>query len=196
MSLRLVLRALGLAVAAILLVVGWVAFDIWSYGSASDAGPADAALVLGAAVAEDRPTPVFAERLRHAVELYKSGRVPILVIAGGKNPSDILGEAEAGRDWAVAGGVPSAAILLETQSRTTKQNIEFAAPILAEHGIGSVLVVSDPLHVRRAVAMARDLGIDARPSPTRTSRYQTLGTQLPMLMREVWFSFVYWFTGQ
>ena len=63
-------------------------------------------------------------------------------------------------------------------------------------GAGRVLVVSDPLHLRRAVTMARDLGIDAWPAATPTSRYQTLGTQLPMLAREVWFTLVYRITGQ
>ena len=196
MRLRFILRALGLVVVAIVLFVGWVAFDIWSYGNSSDPGTADAALVLGAAVAEDHPTPVFEERLRHAVDLYKTGKVRTLVMTGGRNPFDAIGEAEAGRDWAIAAGVPTEAILVETKSRTTQQNIDFAKPILAEHGLSRVLVVSDPLHLRRATAMAQAEGIDARPSPTPTSRYETLGTQLPMLAREVWFIFAYWITGQ
>jgi uncharacterized SAM-binding protein YcdF (DUF218 family) len=58
-----------------------------------------------------------------------------------------------------------------------------------------VLVVSDPLHMRRAVRMATDLGLDAHPSPTPTSRYQSLGTQIPMLAREVWFTLNYLATG-
>jgi len=139
---------------------------------------------------------VFEERLRFAVTLYQAGKVRMLVMTGGKNPDDSLGEAEAGRDWAVAAGVPADAILIETQSRTTKQNIDFAAPILAEHQLARVLVVSDPLHLRRAVSMARDRGIDAWPAATPTSRYQTLGTQLPMLAREMWFTLVYRLTGQ
>ncbi|MDC9826531.1 YdcF family protein [Devosia sp. ZB163] len=196
MSARTIRRALGLVLAVVVPVAGWVAVDTWTYGMGSDPGPADAALVLGAAVAGDRPTPVFTERLRHAVDLYASGRVRMLVMTGGRNPSDALGEAEAGRDWAIAAGVLPEAILVETSSRTTRQNIDFAKPILAEHGLTRVLVVSDPLHLRRAVTMARDAGIDARPSPTPTSRYATLGTQVPMLMREVWFSFVYRLTGQ
>ena len=58
-----------------------------------------------------------------------------------------------------------------------------------------VLLVSDPLHLRRAARMALDLGMDAYPSPTRTSRYQSLGTQVPMLAREIWFTLSYLFTG-
>jgi uncharacterized SAM-binding protein YcdF (DUF218 family) len=98
-----------------------------------------------------------------------------------------------GRDWAVAHGVPPAAILIETQSHTTKQNFTFAKPLIEKAGIGRVLVVSDPLHMRRAMWMANTLKFDAAPSPTTTSRYETLATQVPMLFREVWFSFVWYF---
>jgi len=59
-----------------------------------------------------------------------------------------------------------------------------------------VLIVSDPLHMRRAMRMAGDLGLDAHPSPTRTSRFQTLGTQIPMLLREVYFNLHYYVTRQ
>jgi uncharacterized SAM-binding protein YcdF (DUF218 family) len=47
--------------------------------------------------------------------------------------------------------------------------------------------------MRRAMWMADTLKLDAEPSPTPTSRYETLATQMPMLFREVWFSFVWYF---
>jgi energy-coupling factor transporter ATP-binding protein EcfA2 len=56
---------------------------------------ADAAIVLGAAVYTDRPSPVFEERIRHGVALYKAGRVRLLVMTGGRDPGDRLSEAEA-----------------------------------------------------------------------------------------------------
>jgi hypothetical protein len=49
--------------------------------------------------------------------------------------------------------------------------------------------------MQRAMWMARVLKLNAAPSPTQTSRYETLATQVPMLFREVWFSFV-WFLRQ
>jgi uncharacterized SAM-binding protein YcdF (DUF218 family) len=183
-----------LAGLAFVAVIG-LALDILIYAGQTDTEPADAAIVLGAAVYDDAPTPVFEERLRHAVALYQSGQVKVLVMTGGHGPGDELAESEAGRDWAVANGVPAEAVLIETQSHTTRQNFTFALPVLAERGIRRVLVVSDPLHMRRAVRMATDLGLDAHPSPTPTSRYQSLGTQIPMLAREVWFTLNYLATG-
>ena len=145
--------------------------DIAAYSSRFEDGPADAAVVLGAAVVGQTPSPVFEERIRHGVALYKAGRVRMLVMTGGLGPGDQATEAEAARRWSLAQGVPAAAVAVETRSRTTQENLAFAQPILAQHGLKTVLLVSDPLHMRRSVAIARRLGIDAAPSSTPTSRY-------------------------
>jgi uncharacterized SAM-binding protein YcdF (DUF218 family) len=188
---RILRWALAVVVGIPLLVAVVVAADIALYASQSDPLPADAAIVLGAAVADDEPTPVFEERLRHAVVLYRSGQVKRLVMTGGLGPGDVLAESEAARAYAIANGVPPDAILVETASRTTKENLVNVLPLLSTHDLGRVLVVSDPLHMRRALRMATDLGLDAYPSPTPTSRFQSLGTQVPMLLRETWFTFTY-----
>lgn len=173
-----------------LLLGGYLAVDVLVQASRSEVVAADAAIVLGAAVADASPTPVFEERLRHAVDLYRTGQVRLLVMTGGKGPGDSLAESEAGRGWAVAQGVPNEAIVVETRSHTTEENFAYAVPLLAAHGIERVLVVSDPLHMRRAMRIAAAYGLDAHPSPTPTSRYQSLATQVPMLAREVWFGMV------
>lgn len=180
-------------VAVFLYAAGHFAWLIWSYQDQSSDGPADVALVLGAAADGVAPSPVYEERLRHAVELYHESRVGRLMLTGGRGPGDPLAESEVGRDWVMAQGVPADAVLIETESRTTRENLENAKAVLDETGMGKVLIVSDPLHMRRAMWMADTLKFDAAPSPTPTSRYQTLATQLPMLLREVWFSFVWYF---
>jgi len=171
-------------------VIG-LAIDIAVFGGRSDPAPADAAIVLGAAVDDGVPSPVFSERLRHAAGLFESGRLKWIVVTGGVGEGDSLAEAEAGRDWLIDAGIPADRLLIETKSRTTKQNLVFAQPLLAEHDIHRVVIVSDPLHMRRAMRMASDLGLDAHPSPTRTSRFQSLGTQIPMALREVYFTLHY-----
>ena len=172
-----------------------MAVDIWRYAGESSPDKADAALVLGAAVIGSTPTPVLEERLRHAGQLYKDGQVGRIVVTGGLSPEDDLTEAEASRDWLVEDGVPAEAIVLEDRSRTTIENLQFAKPVLEANGIGDVLVVSDPLHMRRALMIADRMGIAAQPSPTPTSRYQSWQTQVPFLAREVWFMAQYLVTG-
>jgi uncharacterized SAM-binding protein YcdF (DUF218 family) len=189
-------RAILAIGALLLLLAGGLAVDIWRYAGIVADTPADAALVLGAAVLGDAPSPVLVERLRHAQELFETGQVRAIVVTGGRSPEDDLSEAEASRDWLVAQGVPAKTIVLENASRTTIENLALARPILSEHHFDSVLVVSDPLHMRRAMLIAERQGISAAPSPTQTSRYQSLGTTLPFLGREVWFMAQYLATGR
>lgn len=171
-------RALSLAWRGFLVLAALFVFvgagtmaEIALYASHSSERPADAAVVLGAAVHTDRPSPVFAERIRHAVSLFRAGRVSRILMTGGLGPGDRLTEAEAAREWSLEQGVPPEAILLEKTSRTTQENLAFAKPILERHGVRRVLIVSDPLHMRRAMAIAHRLDLAAEPSPTPTSRY-------------------------
>ncbi|HEV2762988.1 MAG TPA: YdcF family protein, partial [Pyrinomonadaceae bacterium] len=64
------------------------------------------------------------------------------------------------------------------------QNLEEARRIVSEQRMGRVLVVTDPLHMKRAVTMARDLGLDAQPSPTPTTRYRGAASKLSLLLQE------------
>jgi len=155
----------------------------------------ETAIVLGAAVIGDAPSPVFAARLDHAALLHREGRVVTILVTGGRSPEDELSEAAAGAAYLEAQGVPASAILRENRSRTTRQNLANAAKVLGAARGKPVLIVSDPLHMRRAMAMAAAEGFDAQPSPTRTTRYRSLGTQLPFLAREVWFLHVFWLAG-
>ena len=180
-------RAITALLAVAVLVCGGLAWDIWRFAGYSAPGPAGAALVLGAAVLGDEPSPVLIERLRHAEELYRSGNVGKIVVTGGLSPEDDLSEAVASRNWLRAEGVPEADIVLEDRSRTTFENFALAKPILEQAGIRDVLIVSDPLHMRRAKLIADRTGISADSSPTRTSLYRSWDTVIPFLAREVWF---------
>jgi uncharacterized SAM-binding protein YcdF (DUF218 family) len=182
-SYRAIVALLALAV----VVCAGLAWDIWRFAGYSAPGPAGAALVLGAAVLGDEPSPVLIERLRHAEELYRAGEVGKIVVTGGLSPEDDLSEAVASRNWLASEGVPEGDIVLEDRSRTTFENFELAKPILEQAGIQNVLIVSDPLHMRRAKLIADRTGIPADSSPTRTSRYRSWDTIIPFLAREVWF---------
>ena len=150
--------------------------------------PTEAIVVLGAGVEIDRPSPVFEARLRHAVELYQAGSAPLLVFTGGTGNGDQLSEAEVGRQFALAAGVPPDAIRVDTRSRTTFQNLEEAKRILDAEGIPrSIRIVSDPDHLLRATWMAHRLGFGVFHEATPYSRYRSWRTRLPFVAREVYF---------
>jgi uncharacterized SAM-binding protein YcdF (DUF218 family) len=180
----------GGACAAIL----WSAFLAWriaAYAGRHDAAPADVAIVLGAAVWDTAPSPVFAARIDHGVSLYRSGRVRRIVFTGGVGAGNRHAEAEVARRYAIRAGVPEDRIAVETRSTITYENLREAMALLASGASPRVLIVSDPLHMRRAVTMARDLGLDAHPAPTPTSRYRSWRGRARFLGREVFFYATY-----
>jgi uncharacterized SAM-binding protein YcdF (DUF218 family) len=168
---------------------------VWRYGTHDQATKSDCIIVLGAAVQGTTASPVFEERIRHGMSLYDSGYAPKLLFTGGIGDGQIHSEASVGRSIAIQHGIPVGDILVEEKSRTTQQNLSEALAVMRQHGIGSAVVVSDPLHMKRAMMMADDLGITATSSPTPTSRYRSLKTKLGFLLRELYFIHHYSATG-
>jgi uncharacterized SAM-binding protein YcdF (DUF218 family) len=177
-----------LLIACVLIVVfGVLASRIYAFSSTRSDAPADAAVVLGAAVWSSGVSPVFRERINHGIDLYKAGKVHKLIFTGGQgNPGEPT-ESSAARDYALQSGVPLQDILIEQKSHTTYENILYAKQIADTNAIKKVLIVSDPLHMKRAVLMAEDVGLKAEPSPTPTTRYQGLQSQLTLLVHETYY---------
>ena len=160
-----------------------------AYASVSDVLSADVAVVMGAAVWGARPSPVFAERIKHSINLYHQGRVQAIIFTGGMGQGDQLAEGEAGKAYAIARGAPAEHVFYETVSTVTYENVEQAAKIVEQQGFSRVLIVSDPIHMKRSVTMARDLGLDAHPSPTPTTRYMSWWSKSGFLVRETgWYA--------
>lgn len=182
---RVVVMALGVVVLTAVVLALRIA-DVAR--SAPFPAGADAAVVLGAAVWVDSPSPVFAARLDHAADLYQRGAVQRVFLTGGARAAGLT-EAAVGRAYLVQLGVEAEDLAAEDRSRTTWQNLRCLADTLGD-ARPSLAVVSDPYHVRRGVGMARDLGFSAVPAPTPTSRYRSWRSKLPFLAREVWFTAV------
>jgi uncharacterized SAM-binding protein YcdF (DUF218 family) len=182
-------KARQLIVLAIsLLVTGFcgTAYKIVRFGAEESSNSADAAIVLGAAAWWNKPSPVYRERINQAVNLYKQGRVHWIIFTGGTRQPGYPSEAEVGRQFAESAGVPPWSILVDMDSRTTWQNLEHAKVLMDSGGLQSALLVSDPLHMQRAVAMAQDIGIKVEPAPTLSSRVQSWTAQGKFLWRETW----------
>lgn len=183
-------------VTAMLLILAaflYVPLSIGLYAYRDETRPADAAIILGAAVYRKVPSPVFRERIRHGIALYTSGTVRKLVFTGGRAQGDDFAESEAARNMAIREGVPAKDILIETSSTTTWLNFRHAKTLMDAAGIRTVLVVSDPMHMRRSMLMARGIGMKAYASPTPTTLYKSLDSKLFFLWHETkhWFTYRY-----
>lgn len=176
----------ALLIAALFYVVCNV-ISICRYSTVSSDACCDCAIVLGAAASDEGVSKVYAERLNHAKKLYEEKRVQWIIVTGGLGEGNTKTDAEAAMEYLMTCGIPREAIFLEKTSAITQENLENAAEIMSSEGLTSALIVSDPLHMRRAMLLADDAGIEAYPSPTQTSAYKTLKTKIPFVARETFF---------
>ena len=172
-----------------LLILGAMitAVSIAQYGKLDEKADCDAAIVLGAATSDGEVSPVYRERINHGIWLYENGYVDYLILTGGVGEENEKSDAYVAKQYAIEKGVPEQAILIEEQSTITEENLEYAKTIMDAHSMNTAIIVSDPLHMKRAMLMASDYGITAYSSPTPTTMYRSAKTQLPFLAREVFF---------
>ena len=173
--------------AGIFLYAAICAISIWHYADVDETRTADAAIMLGAAAYEDGPSPVYRERLNHGIWLWQQGYVEKLILTGGVAEGNCCSDAAIGAEYALSRGVPAEAILLEETSTITEENLWGAAALMEKEGLHTALLVSDPLHMRRAMLQARDFGLTAWSSPTPTTLYTGLWQKLKFLARETFF---------
>ena len=129
---------------------------------------AQAIVVLGAAPYDGRPSPVLRARVDHAIQLWRRGLAPRLIVTGGSGTGDTTTEAAVERRYAIAHGVPGSAIMQEPESRSTSESLRNVAAMMGESS-REVILVSDPFHMLRLSILARRFGLRPRSSPTRTS---------------------------
>ena len=136
---------------------------------------ADAIVVLGGAVATVIPPRIYpdlgpaSDRVWQAARLYEAGKAPLIIVSGGGSiftPNDTTRESDAMADFLKALKVPDSAIVRESESMTTQENADFTKRILDARGIKKILLVTSALHMPRALAIFRTLGITVIPAPT------------------------------
>ena len=171
----------------LLWLLGVAAWIIW-VGDRDQAAPADAIIVLGAAAYDAKPSPVFEERIRHGLELYRQGYAPKLIFTGGFGGTGArFSESQVARRYALKQGIPARDILIESRSRTTRQNLVEAKRLMEARGMRRAILVSDPLHMARALRLSDELGIDALASSTPSTRFRSFHTSWRFLAQEIYF---------
>ena len=94
------------------------------------------------------------ERTDHAVALYKQGYAPRVLFSGSVQMSG-GDNAKYLKKLAVEKGLPESATHIEDQATSTYQNLLFSRAILLQMHARRVLLVTSPLHQRRAYLVAR-----------------------------------------
>ena len=178
---------LRLIILAIVIYIAVNVLLICSYTKVDDTRHCDVAIVLGAATYNDGVSKVYEERLNHAIELYDGKYVDRIIATGGTAEGNMHSDAYMAGIYLKEAGCPDEAVILEESSAITAENLANAEDIMNANGWQTALIVSDPLHMRRSMLLAKDSGIQAYASPTQTSAYHSIKTKLPFLARETFF---------
>lgn len=114
---------------------------------------ADVIIVLGSRKACDYRVPL-------AAKLFQEGKAPHLIFCGGKVQNTSQGEMKEYKAMLIAAekcGIPRSAILTETQSLSTVENLQNAAELVKKHfpNCKSIIIVTTAYHMRRAAMLAQ-----------------------------------------
>lgn len=190
-------RTVGALVLAAGLVVVSTATAIWWTARQDSQPTSDAIVVLGTAQYNGVPSSIFEARLEHALALYEQGVAPVVVTVGGRAEGDVFSEAEAGRDYLAAAGIPDDGLLAVPEGVDTLESMREVASAFDERGWSTAVLVTDPWHAMRAERMAEDSGMEASSSPTRQGpAVQTRAVQFRYILRETAAYLLYRATGE
>jgi vancomycin permeability regulator SanA len=128
-----------------------------------------AAIVLGAGVVNDRPSPLLADRIDAAVKLLNAGRVDLLLMSG-DNSTQYYDEPTVMRRRAIDRGAPSKVVAADYAGRRTWDSCVRAKRVF---GIDEAVVVTSAFHVDRAIAACRAAGIDVTGFSVPDKRFTT-----------------------
>jgi len=96
-------------------------------------------------------------RTDKAVELYKNGWAPLMIVSGAALDTSGPSNAEAMRAYAIDAGIPASAILIDESARDTNENASGAADLARVRGVSNIIVVTSPYHMARAkIIFARE----------------------------------------
>jgi uncharacterized SAM-binding protein YcdF (DUF218 family) len=165
-----------------LLLIGAVVPYVWfgldfAYVSTDNetdyAVPSDVIIVLGCPSYEGNVlsttfSACVQARAHHAADLYHRGLAPYIIPTGGMTGPPPT-EAAAMSQVMQADGVPTSAIFLEEQARSTVGNIQYSRDIIQAQGWQTAILVTEPHHIKRAAVIARDGGLNITISPSTDS---------------------------
>jgi uncharacterized SAM-binding protein YcdF (DUF218 family) len=137
-------------------------------------------VVLGAGHVSDPSLPLTSQinddslvRLIEGIIIHRKNRASKLVLSGGV-VFDPISEAEMMARVAEELGVDRKDIIMEADSKDTKDEVHFIKRIVKDNPF---ILVTSACHMPRAIAMFRKLGLDPIPAPTR--HYIKRGTRGP-----------------
>ena len=117
----------------------------------------DCILVLGAGIWQDKPSPMLEDRLKTAIDLYKSDVAKKIIMSGEHGKKD-YDEVNIMKDFAIKNGVPSKDIFMDHAGFSSYESMYRAKKVF---DVKRMIVVTQKYHLYRSLYIANKLGIDA-----------------------------------
>lgn len=145
--------------------------DVHAYMTVASVPARDVAIVPGSPTSQGKARATLEGRLQTALALYRANRVATILVSGTNSARDP--ETTAMKEWLEARGVPAAAIWVDSAGFRTRETMMRAISLFA---VKNAVICTEPLHMPRALFLARHNGIDAvglqlgaarTPSPRR-----------------------------
>jgi vancomycin permeability regulator SanA len=181
------IAAVGLGAAVVAWAIVFPIAQMLFFGTTDYRRPADAAVVFGARVyASGVPSPLLQDRIDTAVQLYRSGLVPVLVMSGGDG-ADGFNEATVMRQVAIAEGVPANAVVADGMGLSTEATVDDVQRLVASGQVplrhSALIAVSQAYHLPRVQLAFASVGIDVLTVPAHDP--QLIGEMPVLIGREV-----------
>jgi uncharacterized SAM-binding protein YcdF (DUF218 family) len=117
--------------------------------------------------------PAGLERTLEAARVYRLLQADLVISSGGvieqDDPEDPVGDTM--KDTLVRLGVPPDRIIVERDSTNTREEAVMVAAMLPSLDVKHVILVTSPMHMRRAVGMFRAVGVEVIPAIARQREY-------------------------
>lgn len=121
----------------------------------ADVPRTEVAVVFGAGLWDGEPSPYLANRLDAAAQLYRAGRIEVVLVTGDNSRED-YDEPDAMRTYLTRHGVPDGRIVSDYAGFDTWDSCVRAKKIF---GVDKAVLISQGFHIRRAVALCQAAGV-------------------------------------
>jgi len=134
----------------------------------------DCALVLGGGLRGEKILPTLQFRLDKCINYLQQNPKALIIVSGGKGISESIAESVAMKRYLVAKGVSANQIVEESQSKNTRQNMQYSKVLLDSlfsSGNYSVVCITSDFHSYRAGKLSKKANLTVTHYNAKTVWY-------------------------
>jgi uncharacterized SAM-binding protein YcdF (DUF218 family) len=193
---RFIRRIITIVVVLALIAPAYGVSQVWRAAKNPVVRQADVIVVLGTAQLNGKPGEALEARLIEAKRIYDLGYASSIITVGAGAPGDRTTEAASSKYWLRKNGIPAKKITAIEEGRDTLVSTKAYAAVMKKRYVSDVIIVTDPYHCKRAMAMANDQGVISTCSPVQSGPNTIANSGYRYILRETGAYLVYITVGK